>query len=175
MILNIIAALCSAHSSLNKILEKVEKVTIDFDDDNRIVYVNFKNTISKLRKKASKDEVYQDIWNDLDKKLDDDDRKNMSEVMIQAAIRYREHGIRKPMGESVRKLNLNIIKSFDASLPATYDRKRLEKRKEEEGVESALDFNLYDLQSMYAFYPGDLFNRLDQIIVSKKQIKWYDL
>lgn len=75
----------------------------------------------------------------------------------------------------MRKLNLNIIKSFDASLPATYDRKRLEKRKEEEGVESALDFNLYDLQSMYAFYPGDLFNRLDQIIVSKKQIKWYDL
>lgn len=175
-ILNIIAALCSTSNRYNKILEKVEKVTIDFDDDNRVIFVNFRDTISKLQEKASQDEVYQDIWNDLDKKLDDDDRRNMSEVSIHAAIRYREEkGINKPIGKWLHSVKLDIINSFDASMPATYDSKRLGKMKEEEGVESALDFKLYDLQSKYAFYLGDLSNRLEQIIVSKKQAEWYDL
>lgn len=175
-ILNIVSNLVSKGRLPEKLVGKADKVTITFDNGLKIINTNFNDTLHALSKKAEHDEAYRELWNDVDKKISQEDRKTeLDHIKLQASMTVMMKGNKKlPFRPSFNLVNASMIGSFDSALPASYDTERLKELKEE-GVESALDIKLHEIQTQYAYYIGDLANRMEKLVSQGAENKWNEI
>lgn len=174
--LDIIAAILIQGKMTEGIENKTEQVIISLDDGSDIISLSFKDSLLKLRQKAHEDEIYNELWEDVTKDLSTKHRlSEINQIGINASISYmQKKGKRVPLKPYLEKLNINIISTFDTSLPSHTELSRIDQLSAA-GVRTELDLNLYILLEKYAYYLGDLANQVEHKIQSNKYTQYRDI
>lgn len=170
-IMDIIATVLLDSPQIKNLVSKFERVNIDFDDKQTIVCISFNDTLKNLKAKAESGAdnsvVFQELWDDVSSNLSLDDKRNkrLNRMGIKASVSYLVKNKKiAPLSESsIKNLKVDIISTFDSSLPTEIERGKYDSLKLQ-GVRSSLDWDLHDLQEKYAYYLGGLATKLEQYI-----------
>lgn len=175
-VLDIIAALLIRGRMTDLIERKTEQVIITFEDNSELICVSFRDSLLKLRQKARENDLYLELWNDVTKDLSANKRlSEINQLKINASISYLQRKRKKvPVKPFLDTLKIDIISTFDTTLPASAELSRVDQL-HTEGVYTALDWSLYLLQERYAYYLGNLANQVEQQILSKESVNYQEI
>ncbi len=150
---------------------KVSKVIIEFEDNYKVTNINFNDSYLKLKAEANKDYVLKELEEDVTDDIGNTQRKSrLNSLIIQASISSVEHNKEKcSMNDFLKQINIDIISTFDTTLPDKDDSSRFPML-EKEGVRSSLDKDLHELQEQYSYYLGGLANRMEKAILKGDEI-----
>lgn len=151
--------------------QKADKIIVTFDDGSQLTNINFDNTLAVLKRKASKDAIYREIWNDVSEKFTQHERRAMlTDVGIQASIcKVKHKGRNIPIKPFLDKLNVRIHSTFDDPLSSSLDKVSIVSLRES-GVKSSLDLDLKEKQEKYALYLADLANSLEHYAIEARSL-----
>lgn len=171
-ILDLIASVLTTGKFMSYLLTKIKQMNLVFEDETTLVSISFDDTLLQLKKEAARNEIYQDIWDEVSQRINASNQRvsRLNRMGISASVSYFVRNRKlMPLNDEVKQLNVNIISTFDTSLPPNLDEKKLESLKEE-GVRSPLDMELHDLQEKYAYYLSGLANRLEKYVTTGHQV-----
>lgn len=148
-------------------VDKVNNVGIEFDNKQALMCLSFNDTLQKLKSEAEKSEVYRELWDDVtaDLSLTEKKERKLNRMGITASVGYliKNKKMESITGVGVKDINVDIVSTFDSTLPFDIDRSKFDTLKKQ-GIRSSLDLDLHDLQEKYAYYLGGLATKLEQFI-----------
>lgn len=172
-IIDLLNSVLSRGNMNEELLSKVNGIDITFTDNTKLITINFRNTLERLRNEAAHDEVYEELYNDVKEDLSAKKARlsELKELGIQASVSYVVKGKNKlPIREFVSNIKVNSIRTFDTPLPSRVQNSKLETL-EEKGVRTELDLMLSKLQETYAYYIGGIAMDVENLIKESLRIK----
>lgn len=171
-ILDLVASVLFTGKFTKYLLTKIDQMNLEFEDDTTLVSISFDDTLLKLKKEAAHNEIFKDIWDDVSQRINASGQRvsKLNRMGISASVSYfvKKHKL-MPVNDEIKQLKIDVISTFDSTLPSDLDDKKLESLKEE-GARSPLDLELHDLQEKYAYYLGGLANRLEKYVTAGNQV-----
>lgn len=166
-IMDIIACAIARNSLTKELVRKVEQVNIELDNNQTLVCLSFNDTLMKLKKEAESNEVYKELWEDVSANISlaESRSRRLNRMGITASVSYlvKNKKIEPLSGERLKEINVDIVSTFDSSIPSDIDSSKYNDLRKQ-GVRSSLDLELHDLQEQYAYYLGSLATRLEQFV-----------
>lgn len=174
-IFDIVAGILNGGRLDKSLFPKVSKVIIELEDNYKVTNINFNDSYLKLKTEADKDyvlkELEEDVTDDIGRGTQTKSRKSrLNSLIIQASISSVEHNKERcSMNNFLKQIDIDIISTFDTTLPDEDDSSRFPMLIKE-GVRSNLDIELHELQEQYSYYLGGLANRMEKAILKGNEI-----
>lgn len=152
-IFDFVASLVGRGKLPKNYVTKAEKVIITFDDGTQMVNINISEALEKIKEKAERDEIYQELWSDVSEKISAIDRKSkLLNVGIEASIcKLIKNKKNIPIQPFLEDVKVSIISTFDDPLSVDLDKISILGLRDS-SINSALDFDLKNLLEDYASY-----------------------
>ena len=173
-IMDLIASVIMTNSLSKDLVTKAERVNIELSNKDTLVCLSFNDTLLKLRKEAESSPVYRELWEDVSRSVSitATRQQRLNRMGITASVSYLVRGKEQllPLSDKmIDGLNVNIVSTFDSSLPGGFEQSRIDTLREQ-GIRSTLDMALHSLQERYAYYLGGLAKRMEQNIKEGKPV-----
>lgn len=173
-IMDFIAEVIMTNSLKKESVTKVKRINVEFDNKkDTLVCLSFNDTMLNLKKEAESNRVYRELWEDVSRSVSitKDRQQRLNRMGITASVSYLVRGKQLlPLSDKmIDGLNVDIISTFDSTLPGNYEQSRMDTLKKQ-GVRSTLDMELHLLQEQYAYYLGGLATMMEQHLKEGKPV-----
>lgn len=149
--------------------QKADKVKLVFDNGYKIECVNFRDSFTKLKEKASEDPSYKEMFEDISEDIGK--RRHKQDFGISASFTEFYHNNKSiSPKELANKVKVDVISTFDNPLPTDDDESSSFKELKDERPVSHLDKKIYDVMERYSYYIGKLANTIENQVFTQKEI-----
>ena len=172
--MDLIASVIVTNSLPKELVTKTKRINVEFDNKkDTLVCLSFNDTMLKLKKEAESNPVYRELWEDISRSVSftASRQQRLNRMGITASVSYlvRDKKLLPLSDKMVDGLNVDIISTFDSSLPGDFEQSRIDTLKKQ-GVRSTLDMELHSLQEQYAYYLGGLATKMEQNVKEGKPV-----
>lgn len=150
--------------------QKADKIKLTFEDDYVIECVNFKDTFVSLKEKAASDPSYKTMYEEVSDDLGKREKNKLDFGIYASLTQYYHKDKQITSSELEKKVNIDIVSTFDNPLPKENEESLSFKELKESRPMSHLDKHLFDCMEVYSYYIGNLANKIEQQIVKGKEV-----
>lgn len=150
--------------------QKADKIKLTFEDEYIVECVNFKDSFVSLEKKAEADPSYKTMYEEVLGDIGEREKTKLDFGIYASFIQFYHEGRQIKPSEIESKVNVDVVSTFDNPLPREEDESSAFKELKYSRPMSHLDKKLFDCMEAYSYYIGNLANKIEQQVLSGKEI-----